>query len=235
MGAIPARWAKLHDCERPAKWREALDEEDCKTWRLYNCQNNPDAEECELVYDVLDSKPKKKKYDDLVPNLNSLNEVTAATEHATSRDKLVIFKFYSKSCRACLRIAAKYRRLALDFEDELECYEIADTPANRPVFDALGVSQVPSVQIFDGSIRIGKYSCMPKEWKKVDAKVRVAMMSMTKRRTLHKLFGERMVNGRLPSEAAKPPATVRVERPMRKPNAPSERPGGLAPPPKPIL
>ena len=68
-----------HDCERPAKWREALDEEDCKTWRLYNCQNNPDAEECELVYDVLDSKPKKKKYDDLVPNLNSLNEVTAAT------------------------------------------------------------------------------------------------------------------------------------------------------------
>ena len=57
MGAIPARWAKLHDCERPAKWREALDEEDCKTWRLYNCQNNPDAEECELVYDVLSHDP----------------------------------------------------------------------------------------------------------------------------------------------------------------------------------
>ena len=27
---IPARWKKLHDCDRPAKWRELLDDDDCR-------------------------------------------------------------------------------------------------------------------------------------------------------------------------------------------------------------
>ena len=30
---IPARWKKMHDCERPTRWREAMTEEDCV---LYN-------------------------------------------------------------------------------------------------------------------------------------------------------------------------------------------------------
>jgi len=28
--AMPARWAKVHDCERPTRWREALDDHDCQ-------------------------------------------------------------------------------------------------------------------------------------------------------------------------------------------------------------
>jgi hypothetical protein len=234
--AIPARWANVHDCERPAKWREALDEEDCKTWRLFQCSSNPDGDGCEIFDEPQDRKPttKKRKYTDLVPNLETMAEVQAANEAAAERKQIVVLKFYSKSCRACQRIAAKYRRLALDFEDELDCYEIADTPESRHIFDALGVTQVPSVQIFDGSVRLGKFSCMPKEWKVVDAKVRVALLSMTKRRTLHQLFGEKMVDGKLPSEEAKGPATMRVVRPKAAgaKSGAAERKSGLAPPPR---
>lgn len=173
---MPARWAGIHDCERPSRWREALDEEDCKTWRLFSCATNPSAE-CEPFYGDNDSsKPVKKKYAELVPNINTMDDVVKANALAASRKKLVVIKFYSTQCRACLRIAAKYRRLALDFKSQLDCYEIADTAENRATFDALGVSQVPSVQIFRPNlgaepVRLGKFSCMPKEWSKLDSKV----------------------------------------------------------------
>ena len=31
---IPDRWKKVHDCDRPAKWRELLDDEDCRIYNL---------------------------------------------------------------------------------------------------------------------------------------------------------------------------------------------------------
>jgi len=216
-----------------------LDEEDCKTWRLFQCDKNPEVDGCRIFQFEHAGKAKgsKPRYTELVPNLSTIEEVQAANDAAAKSNRLVLIKFYSTSCRACLRIAARYRRLALDFADQLDCYEIADSPESRAVFDALGVTQVPSLQIWDDSLRIGKYSCMPKQWKVVDAKVRVAMLSMTKRRTLHKLFGERMVDGKLPSEEAKPPATMRmVRRPPTAESAPTpRREGGLAPPPKSLL
>ena len=60
------------------------------------------------------------------------------------------------------------------------------------------------------------------------------MLSMTKRPTLHALFGERMVDGVLPSEAGKAPATMRLKRPPpgAAPAAPAKSKTGLAPPPK---
>ena len=105
--AIPARWANVHDCERPAKWREALDEEDCKTWRLFQCSSNPDGNGCEIFDEPQDRKPttKKRKYTDLVPNLETMAEVQAANEAAADRKQIVVLKFYLKSCRACQRIA----------------------------------------------------------------------------------------------------------------------------------
>ena len=55
---------------------------------------------------------------------------------------------------------------------------------------------MPSVQIFDGEdiTRLAMYSCAPKDWKRIDAKVRIAMVSMQKRRGLHKLFGEPLLD-----------------------------------------
>ena len=200
MPGMPPRWRDAHDCDRPARWREALDEEDCKSWRLFSCRDNPDAEEC-MVFEA--ETPKRSvAYTDLVPNLYTLEQVLEAQAYSSQRGKLTVIKFYSKSCRACLRIAAKYRRVALDFEDKLDCMEISDNVESRAVFDALGVTQVPSVQIFDGSTRIGKFSAMGgKEWKIVDAKLRLAMQGLTHRRLLHKLAGEQpLPDGRYESD-----------------------------------
>jgi hypothetical protein len=66
----------------------------------------------------------------------------------------------------------------------------------QSLLERLDVTAVPSVQIFDGDdiTRLAMYTCKPAEWKRVDAKVRIAMVSMQKRRGLHKLFGEPLLD-----------------------------------------
>ena len=106
-----------------------------------------------------------------------------------------MLKFYSKNCRACLRIAAKYRRLALDLSGTCDMYE-AEHYSAESLLERLDVTQVPSIQIFDGEdvTRLAMYACKPSEWKRIDAKVRIATVSMQKRRGLHKLFGEPLLD-----------------------------------------
>ena len=65
---------------------------------------------------------------------------------------------------------------------------------------ALSVLKMQSILagqiVFDGEdiTRLAMYSCQPAAWKKVDAKVRLAMVSMQKRRGLHRLFGEPLLD-----------------------------------------
>jgi len=126
----------------------------------------------------------------------TVDDFLQAVQHAEKDDKLFVVKFYSKSCRACLRIAAQYRRLALENADALECYECEVSPPAKPLYERLEVTQVPSVQIIDprGVIRLATYSCKPKDFKKVINKVKVAMLSMKKRRSLHSMFGTRLLD-----------------------------------------
>ena len=53
-------------------------------------------------------------YVEIIPQLKTLDDFLKANAHAQSREKALVVKFYSRQCRACLRIAAKYRRLALE-------------------------------------------------------------------------------------------------------------------------
>ena len=124
-----------------------------------------------------------------------MDDFLAACERGRKSNRLVVVKFYSKRCRACLRIAAKYRRLALDLQGSVDLYE-AESSASQGLLERLDVTQVPSVQIFDGEdvTRLGIFVCKPAEWKRVDAKVRIAMVSYNKRRGLHKLFGEPLLD-----------------------------------------
>lgn len=41
---MPARWKNVHDCERPLRWREQLDEEDCKV-RLQQLRSGAAADD----------------------------------------------------------------------------------------------------------------------------------------------------------------------------------------------
>ena len=199
---IPARWKKLHDCERPNKWRELLDDEDCATYNLYRDEFADGPGAALAISERAAAEASKKvnanmsrNYTELVPTLKTLDEFLEANERAEKERRLVVVKFYSRKCRACLRIAAKYRRLALDLQDSVDCYE-AEAEGAQNLLERLDVTQVPSIQIFDAEdiTRLAMYACHPAHWKKVDAKVRVAMVSMQKRRSLHRLWGEPLLD-----------------------------------------
>ena len=101
-----------------------------------------------------------------------LDDFLKANAHAQSREKALVVKFYSRQCRACLRIAAKYRRLALEKRDEIDCYEV-ESLASRPLVDGLNVTKVPSVQIYDpdGVTRLADGPCMPDDFPRCDLRV----------------------------------------------------------------
>jgi thiol-disulfide isomerase/thioredoxin len=177
--AMPARWAKVHDCERPTRWREALDDHDCQLLK-----------EEETATRTGRPAPAGTNYTELIPPLSSLDGFLAAAAASERRDRLVVVKFYSRQCRACRRIAARYRRLALDLAGDIDCYEV-ESLASRPLVEALGVTTVPCVQIYDPRdvTRLANARCLPTDFAKVEQHVRTAMASMAKRRTLHAVVG----------------------------------------------
>ena len=142
-----------------------------------------------------DVRKATRKYTELVPSLNSTDDLLWASERSSGAKRLLVVKFYSKKCRMCYRIAAKYRRLALDYQNDIDCYESASDDA-RQLFEALNVTQVPSVQIFDGRrvTRLADFSAKPTEWKKLLSKVDTAIKSMQKRRDLHDIFGTQLID-----------------------------------------
>ena len=205
---IPDRWRKVHDCDRPAKWRELLDDEDCRIFNAHRdeFEDGPGAAVAIAERAAAEASERvdvegaargstSRKYQDLVPTLVTMDDFLDVNAAADKAGRLVIVKFYSNKCRACLRIAAKYRRLALDLKESVDCYE-AELSASQSLLERLDVTQVPSIQIFDGNdiTRLAMYSCKPADWKVVDAKVRIAMVSMQRRRGLHKLFGEPLLD-----------------------------------------
>ena len=175
---LPSRWQKVPDCERPQKWREVFDNEDCKFEKK---QKKLDKEA------EVQGKKINDPYVEIIPQLKTLDDFLKANALAQKRQKAIVVKFYSRQCRACLRIAAKYRRLALEKRDEIDCYEV-ESLSSRPLIDGLNVSKVPSVQIYDpdGVTRLADGPCMPDDFSRLERKVDVVIRSMQKRRSAHK-------------------------------------------------
>jgi len=96
-----------------------------------------------------------------------MEDFLAANAHGAAQGRLVLVKFYSPKCRVCLRVAAKYRRLAVDLQGSFDFYEV-DVNAARALAERLGVAEVPSVQLFDGTdvVRLSSGPFMPKDSKK---------------------------------------------------------------------
>lgn len=175
---LPSRWQKVPDCERPQKWREVFDDEDCKFEKTQK-KLEKEAE--------VQGKKINDPYVEIIPQLKTLDDFLKANALAQERQKAIVVKFYSRQCRACLRIAAKYRRLALEKRDEIDCYEV-ESLSSRPLIDGLNVSKVPSVQIYDpdGVTRLADGPCMPDDFSRLERKVEVVIRSMQKRRSAHK-------------------------------------------------
>ena len=83
-------------------------------------------------------------YSDLVPHLASIDDFLSASRSAVQQNKMLVVKFYSKRCRACLRIAAKYRRIARRYGEQVACYEMEQHAAGRELLELLAVDQVPT-------------------------------------------------------------------------------------------
>ncbi len=195
---MPKRWAKVHDCDRPVRWREEHDEEDCKIYRDEQAREQRGGGAADSAgggskpykYAGVNSKP---GYTDLVPKLVTMEEFLKANAESSARGHLMVVKFYSKRCRACLRIAAKYRRLAIKHRGVIDCYE-AELYASQDLLEKLDVSQVPSVQIFDGDgvTRLAHCRCNPNEFDMVENKVQSAINLIRSRGGLLKRISERL-------------------------------------------
>jgi len=85
---IPPRWRKLHDCDRPSKWRELLDEEDCKIFNLHRqdfedgpgaaiaiAERTAAAEAAKVSEDI---RAVSRNYTELVPTLLTMDDFVAA-------------------------------------------------------------------------------------------------------------------------------------------------------------
>jgi len=198
---VPDRWKKLHDCERPNRWREFLDDEDCSAM-LSEMAAEREQQSAAAAADALGvplEKPLEKlAYNELVPHIATKEEFLAANARGARHGRMVVVKFYSKRCRACLRIAAKYRRLALKHSEEIDCFE-TEIHDGRALIEYLGVTEVPSIQIYDGdgATRIANAVCQPSDFKRIESKVNTARKGLARHpRLLRKWTGEeRMIEG----------------------------------------
>ena len=176
---MPARWLNVHDCERPRRWREEfIDDEDCKTHLEQQAAGGGGA-----------AAPKSSNYTDVIGEIVTLDDFYAAAASSAESDRLFVLKFYSKSCRACLRIAAKYRRLATENAGKIDCYE-AELNAARELFRELDVQETPSIQIFHGTLfgqsltRLASSRCKPSDFAKVQQKILGAHVAVEQKRGL---------------------------------------------------
>lgn len=192
----------MHECDRPTRWRELMNDAECKAWRNANGLEDeedgwfPAASPAPLFdfEDVEDdglSSDSIASYKDLIPTLVTLDDFLMASANSAASRRLLVVKFYSKRCRACLRIAAKYRRLAREVVDHVDCFE-AEFSASRSLLQALDVGALPTVQIFIGEdvTRLYQCSCTVSAFPKVAAKVRFAADAMQSRRGLLLRLGE---------------------------------------------
>ena len=105
----------------------------------------------------------------------------------------------------------RYRRLALELRDEIDCYEV-ESLASRALVNGLNVTKVPSVQIYDpdGVTRLADSTCMPDDFPRVARKVDVVIQSMKKRRSAHRIVAKSYADELCEKRATAPATTEPV-------------------------
>jgi hypothetical protein len=187
---MPDRWRKVHDCERPTKWRQSMDDDDCELYELELASGRPTGQWSQgtvaAVWKRLGRPAWRRKYTEVVPQLTTMEELLDRAAKAAAHDRLLIVKAYSNRCRACVRIAAKYRRLALKYHDEIDCYELEESAAAGELLQRLGVKSLPWLLVFDGeaATQLASCACKVADFKGVEVKVLSAVEAMKKRRSL---------------------------------------------------
>lgn len=90
---MPMRWMKVHDCERPVRWRETFDEEQCNVYlKGLKAGSTLSRHAKEDAKGPMQTASRDSGYTNLVPNLKSLEEFLEANRRGAAHDKLVVVK-----------------------------------------------------------------------------------------------------------------------------------------------
>ena len=181
---MPPRWRKVHDCERPERWRVSTPEE-CEIYELeLEAGRVPSAKLDPVLarrrrYQELGRFFRRRKYTEIAPQITTMEELLDVFRKAG--DRLVVVKVYSSQCS--VKIAARFRRLALKYRREIACCTVEDR-AGRDLLAQLEGATAPSVQVFDGerATRLVNCPCEATEFPQVELKVLSAILAMGKRR-----------------------------------------------------
>lgn len=209
---IPSRWQRVHDCERPAKYREVLTEEDCAIYELELAAGRTPASVVDGVLErrrrwVRLNRPRwRRKYSEIVRGIRDMDDLREVCAAAAARNHSVVaLSIYAQPERSNLRVAAKFRRLALKYQRDAACCE---AEARSALALALG-AEAPSVTLFDAErvTRVASCPSSPAAFKRLEARLLGCVAAMQKRRA----FLRRLVDKR--------PNLVRLAASLRDPTA----------------
>ncbi|GMH95760.1 hypothetical protein TrST_g12690 [Triparma strigata] len=115
------------------------------------------------------AKPKLEKQEILV--LNSQEEYLEWLEKCASNDSLAVIKFHASWCKSCQAFSRKFQQLSSLSPSSIS-YASLEFSANPKLCRSLGVTHLPSVQIYKGSEgKVESFSCSPKRFDKVKVKI----------------------------------------------------------------
>lgn len=189
--SIPRRWRLVHDCERPARWRERFSEEECALYELeLDAGRTPSTDFDKVLarrrrWRQLGRLSGRRRYDQIVPQLTTTDQLLVSCERAATHDRLLAVKCYS--ALTSVRLAAKYRRLALKYKEECD-FVAVDAVSGRAILETLEVQSVPMVLLLDAEAvrRVGE--CPLSSDRSINAalehKLLSAILAMHERRAL---------------------------------------------------
>ena len=95
-----------------------MSDEDCEVYELELAAGRAESAGRDIVLErrrrflAIGRLRWRRKYSQVVPQLSTMDEFLAANRRAAGRDRLLVVVAYAQHCKACKRIASKYRRLA---------------------------------------------------------------------------------------------------------------------------
>ena len=101
--SMPARWLRVHDCERPARWRESYDDEDCRILALLGSADEAAAAATVAARRAemqAAKEQRSREYKQLVPSIVTVQDFLQANDQANQQGKILVVKVCARPPRA---------------------------------------------------------------------------------------------------------------------------------------
>ena len=89
----------------------------------------------------------------LITPITSMEQFLAEKKKADEvGSPIMVVKFYASWCRACKSIAPRFKKVAMEYNDNIACYEI-EFAANQQLCKELGIKKLPCMHFCTLSLR----------------------------------------------------------------------------------